>query len=332
MRGRFSFRAIAAMIIATLSAPARIAQAADHFDVYFVTVGSTYYATSATPDQHGFAQLRGANKSARAMAERFQRAGARFGVVLTSEDGRFISLPDIRSAIDRVTAAVRAEKPSLPLLLFYFAGHGISEGVGWNHFSVPGTFVYRGKLAQMNPESLSKKTLHAAALADRLDRLKLPYVVMLDTCYEGTPVDFQSPVLTAPAIESLRNVAAILRFTNEFHQSNPVLFSTAPGTLVPTAPDPTDPQSDPVAPLARRAMILLDATSKAGRDLTLASFTQQMGAVELDRQTTPAITHAQPVPQWRRSVFFSGSGAGKVETRVGTAAAGEVCCDVNGSR
>ena len=51
---------------------------------------------------------------------------------------------------------------------------------------------------------------------------------------------------------------------NEFHQSSPVLFSTPPGTVIATVDDPVDPGSDPVAPLARRMMILFDkiATKK----------------------------------------------------------------------
>ncbi len=325
-------RAAAAMLVAVLVAAVEVAQAAEHFDLYFLSVGSTFYATPAAPDQQAFARLRGANKSARVVAQHFQRAGARFGVLLASNERQLLSLRDIESALDRVKAAIRTNKPPSPFILFYFAGHGISEGVGWNHFSMPGTFLYRGKLSAIDPEALSKRTLHAAALADKLDRLKVPYMIILDTCYEGDLANFQSPILTGPAIESLRNVAAILRFTNEFHQNNPVLFSTAPGTVVPTAPDPVAPQSDPVAPLARRMMIVFDAASKDGGDLSLAQFVRRMTSPDLDRETKPAVTHAEPAAQWNRSLFFPAAVPAGFETRSGTAAAGEVCCGTSGMR
>jgi hypothetical protein len=50
------------------------------------------------------------------------------------------------------------------LFLFYFAGHGISEGVGWNLFMVPGTFLYSGDLADRDIESIA--ALSMIALSD----------------------------------------------------------------------------------------------------------------------------------------------------------------------
>jgi hypothetical protein len=304
------------------------ANCADRYQVYFVAIGSSWYVSPAAPNQHGFSRLRGANKSAKEIADRLQRGGARFGVVLTSNDGSFVSMPDINNALDRVLAQIRADRPSTPLIFFYFVGHGISEGVAWNHFSMPGNFTYRGDPSRLPVDVLADKTLHAATLADKLDKTHFPYLVLLDTCYEGTEARFDSPVLTGPAIESLRSVANVLRVMNEFHQDNPILFSTEPGTVVSTVPDPTDAQSDPVGPLARRVMILLDGTLNTRHDLSLGEFVTRMASTDLDQATKPAITHAERGNGWDRSLVFPSTSMGRVETLTGTARSAEVCCEL----
>jgi len=304
------------------------ANCADRYQVYFVTIGSSWYAAPTAPNLHGFSRLRGANKSAREIADHLQRGGARFGTVLTSDDGKFVSLADINNALERVLAQIRADRPSAPLIFFYFVGHGISEGVAWNHFSMPGSFVYRGDASSLPVDALAEKTLHAATLADKLDKTHVPYLVLLDTCYEGTEARFDSPVLTGPAIESLRSVASVLRFSNEFHQDNPILFSTTPGTVVSTVPDPTDAESDPVGPLARRVMILLDGFLNLGHELSLGAFVTRMASTDLDQATKPAVTHAERGNGWDRTLVFPSSSEGQIETRTGTAKLAEVCCEL----
>lgn len=299
---------------------------AERAQVYFVAVGSSWYAAPAGPGERGLGKLPGGNKSARVIAGLLNRGGARFGVVLTSGDGQFISLADIRSAIDRTVKAMREDRPAAPLLVFYFAGHGISDGVAWNHFSLPGTFVYRGDASQLHVDQLAGKTLHAASLADDLDKLKVPYLVLLDTCYEGKEARFDSPVLTGAAVESLRATAGVLRFVNEFHQESPVIFSTEPGTVVSTAPDSTDPKADPIGPLARRATIVFDESRRTGHDLSLGAFVKRMVADDLDRLTKPAMTKAQSGRTWERLLASTGPDHGTVETASGTATSPEFCC------
>ena len=63
-------------------------------------------------------------------------------------------------------------------------------------------------------------------------------MVILDNCYKGKSLGFESQVLTATASKNL--TAVVLRHINEFHQPNPVLFSTSPGNVVKVAPDPPE--------------------------------------------------------------------------------------------
>ena len=145
---------------------------------------------------HRLQHIYGANKSAKAIAARLLAGGAKYGVLLTSGEGHLVSAGDVTRAISLVEAKIRADKAQNPLLLFYFAGHGISEGVGWNLFMVPGTFLYTGDLAGHDMESIAASTLPAAKLVDQLGHTGVRYVAVLDTCYEGKAanIDFGSSV------------------------------------------------------------------------------------------------------------------------------------------
>jgi hypothetical protein len=127
------------------------------------------------------------------------------------------TLDDISHALERVKAALAEAREERPLLIVYIASHGISEGIAWNQFSLPGTFTYLGKPEELGIEPLSRATLHAATLVDKLEKLKIPFLVILDICYEGKSRSFESEALTATASRSSAAVAQILRHINEFN-------------------------------------------------------------------------------------------------------------------
>ena len=81
---------------------------------------------------------------------------------------------------------------------------------------------------------------------------------------------------------------------NEFHNTYPVLFSTAPGTTVTTSPDPRNPgtQVTGVAPLARRILIIKD---RVNGQLRLGDLVSMMISSQLDGVTRPAVTNSLPV-------------------------------------
>jgi hypothetical protein len=305
---------------------ATLAIASQPFNLYFVAVGSSVYLQPSAPGLHGFHELGGMNASARLVADRLQQAGATFGVLLTADVDRqlAVGLPDIKAAIARIETVLQRTSAKDVLLIFYFAGHGISEGIAWNHFSVPGNLVYRGAANELGIDELAQKTLHAASLVDDLERLGVHYAVLLDTCYEGTEASFESPVLTGKAIQNLRDSSASLKFINEFHQVDPVLFSTMPGTKVERVKDPTDPKSL-IGRLARRVILTIDDAAHSHREVSLGDFIRFMTSPSLDSITNPAVTNATPDPVWSRSMLTFGRSPGHVEERQGTAEALDVC-------
>jgi hypothetical protein len=299
---------------------------AARFQVYFLAVGSSTYAAPMSANEHGLGDIYGANNGAKAFAQRLTRGGAEFGLTLTSDEDHLVTLADVAAALKRVEGVMTGARPSNPLLIFYIAGHGVADGIAWNHFSLPGTFLYEGNADRLSIDGLTKSALHAGSLVDDLEKLNVPFMVILDTCYEGKSQGFQSQVLTAVASRNLTDIASALRVFNEFREPNPVLFSTVPGTVVEVAPDPDDPKSRNVGPLARRAMMILDASSRERRELSLSDFVQQMSTPSLDSMPKPAVTHATSASFWSNAMAFPTPSPHAIDAKLGTGTKGEVCC------
>jgi hypothetical protein len=300
-------------------------RASARFDVFYVAVGSSTYAQPKSSHLHGFGELPEAAKSARVIAHFLQQGGVRFGITIVG-DKNYIGVPDIEKAIEDVHGAMLKGKPVHPLILFYFAGHGISEGIAWNHFSVPGTLLLDDTYDRMDPPELEKHTLYAGALVDKLESFKVPFLVILDTCYEGSERSFDSAVLSKTASGNLGDVAAALKVMNEFRDTYPVLFSTSPGSVVSTVADPLDQDSVlSVAPLARRMMMVFDRAVKQHGSISLRALIAAMTSPAFDSVTSPAVTHTAPRDDWD-GVLFDKSSFGTVEERTGTATRQDVCC------
>ena len=113
--------------------------AAEALDVFYVSVGNSHYRHSSMGDVRSFEPISGGNKSARKVAEYLDRIGASGGVLFRSEPDRFVTRQQVIEALQEVIA--KAKTYPNPLIFYYFIGHGVSEGIGWNHFSVPGDFL-----------------------------------------------------------------------------------------------------------------------------------------------------------------------------------------------
>lgn len=266
--------------------------APDRFDVFFVAIGSDNYAQPAGASH--FSPLQNAaDRSGERVADLLHRAGARFGVSLVSDDTHYVSRTDVMRALNQVHTQFVQSRATHPLLVFYFAGHGISEGIGWNHFSVPGDFASSRDIATLGIEELTAATLHAADLVDTLESYKIPFLLLLDTCSEGKREDFRHSVLSGMAQQNLRDTAAILRVLNEFRNTYPVLFSAEPGTVASTVADPRDPNFYSLGPLARRLTIIFDRANQSHAPFSLSQLLADLSSTTLDATTKAAVCHTE---------------------------------------
>jgi hypothetical protein len=302
------------------------------YQVYFVAVGSRWYAPSPSKDVHSFGEIDGANASAAIVANGLASGGAVYGVKLTSEDGSYVTTKDIGKTIQTVAAKIAADKPSKPLLVFYIASHGMSEGIAWSHFSIPGDFGYRGDPNQLDIDKLSANTLYAGSLVDDLEKLKAPFLVLLDSCYDGKEKHFEPTVLSAEATRNLNDVGAALRVMNEFRDTYPVLFSTTPGQSVPTATNPLAPDSQVnIGPIARRFALSTQQRLAGGHTLSLATLIGDLTSPQLDNVAAPAVTHSKIPAGAEMKMLQTTQNVHAVDTMIGTGTHMNVCCNTKAS-
>ena len=275
---------------------------AQDFNVFCLSVGSADYIQDRSKFDDGyepFSEVNGARRSARYMFELCQSKANVNGEILRSEPGRYITKTNVLDALDRVIAMAKKSVGNNPLIVFYFCGHGVSEGIAWNQFLVPGNFT--GKLKNNSSETFNKpvidladELIYVGEITDKIDNSGIPYVCLIDACYEGKAEDFSSltKVMSEKPVQNLRDIAAILQVLNQYRGENAVVFATAPGTTTKVVDDPTV-EGTYVGPLCRR-MKLIEAMLPGKQEMSLKEVMTLINDDNFDRPTSSAITHWGP--------------------------------------
>ena len=323
--------------------------ASETVDIYAVVVGSSHYAAADDPAWQGFPEIRGANKSARRVAGLLADGGARFVLQLTSSTGRYVSRADVYEAVKEAVALTKSAEPKQPLLLFYFAGHGISEGAGGKHFSVPGDTLSEAGEIIFAPEGLRRASLSTSDLISTFIDEAIPHLLILDNCFEGTALDFDIPVLPPSmdmggtmlvkefvpfvadamdqVLKQMRGADVLL--SGGSLERSPVLFAAKPRHVVKTAPDPRDPRAAVgLAPQARRLTLVADPLRQSFGALTIEQALRSLTDPRFDPETEPAYTEYNLQEDSRVLLDFRTPGKrGHVVERLGTATSPQPCCE-----
>lgn len=300
-----------------------VAWSAPPVDLFFLNIGIGKYAQvpqnlggentkSFTPTPNG-------PWSATRLSYAFQKLGAVEGIELRDNKSNFfIKREDIFQSLEDIITLSK-NSPN-PFIIYYYNGHGVGEGVGWNLFSIPGDFI--GPVPSKDLELLSKHTARASEIVDRLEKSEVPFLILFDNCYEGNESNFTNDILTDEAANNLNDMLRILRHLNQFHTQYPVLFSTEPGKKVSAVADPDTKFTDKsVGPLARRILKALEQLPENEIDLSslvkaLTDHKNQSTSIPLDTVTQPAITHVNtPLPDIR---FYRKEEAPKILLREGS--------------
>ena len=274
-----------------LSATCKPAAAQSNYDIYYLSVGNSHYASDQKSG--GFKHLEGSNKSAKRVAEYFDRAGAAGGITLVSGSSKIVTKKDVLSALAELLSTIKRAKPRKPLLVFYFCGHGLSEGFGWNHFSIPGDFFVTP--AKINVDTLSEAGIYSGDISDAAATNGLACMLLLDSCYEGDDMNLTDRVLSEQLAQNVRDVSQVIRYMNEFHGPAIAVFSTKPGTVVKMVADPVDLESQlAIGPLARRLLLSFGKAFQSKSQLPISQFLQHMSSKTFDTTTSSVITLSKP--------------------------------------
>lgn len=241
-----------------------ISSSAQEFDVFYLSIGSSHYKKENIPEGYeSFDDVNGARRSARYVHEMFSLKGNGKGSMLRSQAGKPLTKTMMIKEVQSMIKLAKKSKAKNPLLVFYYCGHGVSEGIAWNQFLVPGDFVRKPKNLSSDPlaldlDELSNELLYVGEVTDLLSESGFQYMCLIDACYEGKEERFSvlENYFSPAATENFKDIAAVLRFMNEYHTQNPVVFATTPGTTTKVTIDPLFPEGTSIGPLCRKLMLV----------------------------------------------------------------------------
>lgn len=137
-------------------------------ELYFLAIGSEEYAGAGGQgrDRSGFAPTglaKGAEYSARRVASALLAAGAKYGILLTSQSEtpnfHAVSREDIVDAILALKKQVRDDGPEAPRILFYYAGHGLGDEINRFLYLLPGDIAFSERPTQSRAIHLLQETI-----------------------------------------------------------------------------------------------------------------------------------------------------------------------------
>jgi len=286
-------------VILVIALSLRVACNAQEFNVFHLAIGSAHYEQINIVEGHEpFDDINGARRSARYVHELFTQNANGQGGMLRSEAGKPLTKSQILQELNKLIEMAKTSGVNNPLLLFYYCGHGISEGIAWNQFLVPGDFNKKPNNLSTDPlaldlEILRSELLYVGEVTDLLTDSGFPYMCLIDACYEGKEERFSvlENFLGPVALQNIKDIAAILRFMNKFHSQNPVIFATAPGTTTKVVPDPLLPEGSAwIGPICRKLMLLRKPLKTSGT-LSLADVVMLLADSEFDEKTSHIITN-----------------------------------------
>ncbi len=194
------------------------------------------------------------------------KIGATSATILRSDENLLVSKGDVKSLLDRISAKVRNTEGD-DLVVFYYIGHGFGEGTSWRQYLLPGDrFLQSIDMNKYDAEALEQQMISVAEIVDTFDKMNAQFIILIDTCYEGTERNFSNTILEPNTEENLNNMLGLLRFMNQFRGPNPVIFASKPGSQALTVPYPNEGETNPepkpsIGPIARRVIKYLNGLS-----------------------------------------------------------------------
>ncbi|MCW3108958.1 MAG: hypothetical protein JWQ09_3464 [Segetibacter sp.] len=284
-------------------------------DVYFLSVGSGHYEQDARKfREKGFIpydNLPEATTSASIMSQILVRFADAKGKTLLSNEDKPLAKAKILASLDSVKSQIERNKAKNPFFVLYYCGHGISENLAWNQFLIPGNYTYIP--GNKNVDHLNKYLIWIGDLVDKLEKLKVPYMLLIDCCRKeeadkSFPEKRMRYFFSEQNVETFKSLVSVLKFMNEFHQTSPVVFSITPGEVAPVVDIPKKDivaqwgldSSMQIGPLCRRVLKMVDTLNQHSQ-ISLERFVRLLTDVAFDDKSPTAVSFYQPEEDKRRN-------------------------------
>ncbi len=278
----------------------------EKFDLFYTCIGSKHYNKDPFELEGGFLGLndvKGVDTSAYRMAHLFDQMGAQYGTVLASEKFGFLSQKVMLRSVKKMIKKAKSAQAARPLLIVYYCGHGFTAGLHEDHFIVPGDLTKN--YTQFEQEDWYDHLLPSLKIRELLDDTGMPYLLLLDCCYEGK----QQPIETIGDKMAERfglqtyqelegQVYNILLKLNQMVGPDPVVFSAPANKTVSNVDHRYRGSLSPVGPMCRRTFLFVaQLQQQESSYFTIADWVQSLTDPLLDLSdeaepiTAPSVTH-----------------------------------------
>ena len=209
----------------------------ESYDVYYVSIGNAHYIeANKEANEFGFYPVNGAIYSARFVAEYLEKGGSKYGILLESAKGKYITKSDILNAIDKVTDRMDFDSDNERLLVFYYCGHGLGEAITGRQYLVPGNTVFDSTSFEdhfLDLDELEKDLIYSVDLLQKLGEYSDQQLVLLDNCYEEPNEQKVLEHFTYRLGTMLNDFTTSLREIHQFRDPfSTVFYASVPGTAV----------------------------------------------------------------------------------------------------
>ena len=240
------------------------------YDIYYLTVGNAAYREERL-------NLRDANVSAGEIAQYLRWAGAVDGITLKSELGAYLTRDDVMSALKEIARKAKAARA--PLVVYYFIGHGGSGRDNWSHVSFLGNY----QSSDSAEVARSHAIIETREIKKSLEQLNLPYILILDNCYERKPVgglEGFGQTLSGKVSEQTDTIARL-----GLREPAILLYAARPGHIVSAIAHPWEKRA--IGPLARRLLLLLQPVFESKQGLSVGDFLKGINDPAFDPKSVP---------------------------------------------
>lgn len=204
----------------------------------------------------------------------------------TFDPTRRLSRSDVLAAVHDFALDVkkRAYPHKQTLVLFYFFGHGLADGISKSVFLVPEQFV--DDETKSVPD-IGDRLINIADITRDLSEVTDHAVLLIDACRAHTDQAQQLIDTWKGGLQQGSDLGGIinaLQFASGIYGPTPILFASNDGTAADTVKYPVagDPQTR-TGPLAAKLRVIFDRVDSEGGGLTLGSLIQS-----IESQTGPS--------------------------------------------
>jgi hypothetical protein len=192
--------------------------------------------------------------------------------------------------------ANKAKAATNPLVVYYFIGHGGSGSDNWSHVS----FLAEAQTSPSRDVTRSRMILETREIQKSLEQLNLPYILILDNCYEREPVD--GIKLLGQTIGGKLSDQGDMIGRLGLREPAILLYAAKPGHTVLTVPYPWGAPPYSIGPLARRLLLVFQRAFESQKGLSVGDFLKQMNDPAFDQE------YSESVPGHHK-VWISDAGA-----------------------